>query len=211
MSNNIPRPYLPDELWLQIFAKLRPYDWCHSVAGVSRRWRKLSSDPWLWRRVNFGAQLAWTEFPVPFLRAKMPLAVGGKGDSIIISSSSSRDTAGLMRPACFIKALTKLRSGFPSLDSLKLTSVRLASDTRQCSCAFHHGQPHVRFKEKEDVLGADASGIVEALLAFPRLRSLALSLNLDLAAKFLSLAVSDPNAAKLCENLVKLDLCVGLW
>ena len=69
----------------------------------------------------------------------------------------------------------------------------------------------MRAREKEDVLSADAAGVIEALIAFPRLRHLALSFNLDLAAKFLSLANSDQNAAQLAENLKEFDLSVGLW
>ena len=207
--------YLPDELWLQIFSKLSPYDWCHSLSGVSRRWRKMASDPWLWRRVDFGAHLGWTDFPIPFLKAKIPLTLSGNVDECQIHSLPSvtgSTTTGFVRPSCLVKALTKLHLAFPYVSVLQLSSVRLASDTRQCACAIHHGQERVDIRgSAEDVLAADAAGIAAVLAAFPRLRRVVLSLNLDLAAKFLSLPGSDPNAARLVDNLGSFDLHVGLW
>lgn len=214
-------PYLPDELWLQIFSKLRPLDWCNPIPFVSRRWRTLSSDPWLWRRVDFGVNLGWIEFPVDFLRAKLPLYFLGRGDETKVSSAPSSSCSpqemvpGFMRPACFAKALKKLSSASPDISSLSFPDIRLVSDPQHCTCSYSHAHGLERYRERGksgvDVLGSDAAGIFAALAGFHQLRELSLCISFDLAGKFLSLPHSNASAVGLAKNLKRFSLTVGVW
>ena len=216
MGDPNPLPYLPAEIWLQIFSRLRPVDWCDSVPSVCRRWRKLSSDPWLWRRVDLGANLGWIELPLPFLRDKFPLIFRGRGDETKILSASSvtcsaqQMSPGFMRPSCFVKALKKLSSASESVSSLCFPNIRLVSDPRHCTCSYSHARGLDKYREI-DALGCDAAGIVAALAGFPRLAELSLCISIDLAGKLLSLPHSDATAARLLKNLQRFYLTVGVW
>lgn len=218
MNNSITLPYLPDELWLQIFSRLRPADWCHSIPFVCRRWRKLASDPWLWRRVDFAHNLGWMEFPVEFLKAKLPLVFHGREDEIGISSSrnSQEDVStshemapGFMHPSCFVKGLGKLNLAMPSISALRFPNVRLMADQRDCTCSFGHGME--KYRNREDVIAQEANAIVTALAGFKQLRHLSLSIEIELAGMMLSLSHSDSNAAKMMKYLKTFDLAVGVW
>ena len=123
-----------------------------------------------------------------------------------------------MRPGCLVKALKKLKSASPEISSLRFADIRLVADAIHCSCFYRHaraggggGGGGGASKEHSDALAKDAAALAGALLAFGRLGEVALCLDLDLAAKFLSLAHSDPNTAELAESLQRFDLTIGAW
>ena len=56
---NVSVPELPNEIWLEILSYLSTYDVLKNVAGVSKRFHKLSEDPYVIRKIEVDPAQFW--------------------------------------------------------------------------------------------------------------------------------------------------------